>query len=62
MYYILPVAAAASAPSSFTSMKALCITLETLSGSAELSNPEKSALSENIELIPIWNVQKEVQA
>lgn len=53
MYYILPVAAAASAPSSFTSMKALCITLETLSGSAELSNPEKSALSENIELIPI---------
>lgn len=43
-----PVAAAASEPSSFTSMKAFCITLLTAIGSVLSRIPEKSALSVNI--------------
>lgn len=45
---ILPVAAAASAPSSFTSMKAFCITSLTARGSELCKRPEKSALSVNM--------------
>lgn len=44
----LPVAAAASAPSSFTSMKAFWITLLTANGSGLSKMPEKFALWVNM--------------
>lgn len=49
----LPVAAAASEPSSLTSMNALWTTSETLSSSGESKRPLKLALLENISAIPI---------
>lgn len=48
MYFLLPVAAAASAPSSFTSIKAFWITLVTTNASGLSRRPEKSAAFVNI--------------
>lgn len=50
----LPVAAAASVPSSFTSIKALCTTSDTFNASGEFSRSPKSAASLNIVFIPIY--------
>lgn len=51
-YEYLPVAAAASEPSSLTSIKALCTTSDTYNGSFVSNRPLKSARRLNISDIP----------
>lgn len=50
----LPVAAAASEPSSLTSMNALCTTSDTYNGSGDSNRPLKSAFPVNISAMPIY--------